>query len=79
MFCTIVHYEASMLWGFNITVTEENMIDSHAHDIHEFVICRSNTGTFVVDGKAYELRKGLSFYLPGGGYPSDNRFQEDAC
>ncbi len=55
-----------MLWGFNITVTEENMIDSHAHDIHEFVICRSNTGTIVVNGETYDLSKGLSVYLPGG-------------
>ncbi len=55
-----------MLWGFKIIVTEENIINSHSHDVHEFIICRSNTGTLVIDGTAYDFRKGLSFFLPSG-------------
>ncbi len=33
-----------MLWGAKVKITEDNMMDPHAHNMHEFVVCLNNTG-----------------------------------
>ncbi|MBN1674939.1 MAG: helix-turn-helix domain-containing protein [Kiritimatiellae bacterium] len=53
-----------MLWGVALTVIKRNA--AHAHDMHEFVVCMSDTGRHEVDGRLYEFRAGRTIFLPSG-------------
>ncbi len=55
-----------MLWGAKVKITEENMMDPHAHNMHEFVICLNNTGKHLVDNRLYDFQAGQTVFLPKG-------------
>ncbi len=55
-----------MLWGFQVNITEENVMDPHAHDIHELVVCISRTGRHLVGNETFDFQPGLTIFLPSG-------------
>jgi len=53
-----------MLWG--LTATHSDTTETHQHDLHELVVCLSDSGTFFIDGTAYDYYPGRTLFIPGG-------------
>lgn len=53
-----------MLWG--LTVKHSKTAEAHQHELHEMVICHSDTGTIDIDGSAYDFYPGRTLFIPGG-------------
>ncbi len=53
-----------MLLGNQASVMRRNL--PHSHDMHELVVCAGDTGRHWVNGITYDLKAGMSIFLPSG-------------
>ncbi len=53
-----------MIWGTRASI--EQTLPSHAHDVHEFIVCESDTGALSIAQEVLPFRVGKTFFIPGG-------------
>jgi AraC-like DNA-binding protein len=53
-----------MFWGDIVKITNSNIIETHKHNMYELVICLSDNGQHIIDGRHYNFKKGRIFFLP---------------
>ncbi len=53
-----------MIWGMRASL--EKTLPSHAHDVHELIVCESDTGALCIAEEVLPFRAGQTFFIPGG-------------
>lgn len=51
-----------MFLGFKLTL--EDALESHRHTMHEFAICLSGHGHYLIEGQGYECKPGNTLFIP---------------
>ncbi len=64
-----------MIWGGSARIARHN--GSHAHEMHELVVCRGDSGVQWLAGEAHAFVRGRLFLLPEGS-PHEVAGREDA-
>lgn len=53
-----------MIVGITATLTQS--LETHDHQLHEFIVCLGDTGELRVPENAYPFKTGCSLFIPGG-------------
>lgn len=53
-----------MFWGDIVKIEDSNIIETHKHKMYELVICLSDKGQHIIDGRCYNFKRGRIFFLP---------------
>jgi AraC-like DNA-binding protein len=52
-----------MIIGLTATLTQP--LPTHDHELHEFIVCMSDTGELQVPGQEYRYKTGCTLFIPG--------------